>query len=320
MKKLVSVILVMLLVVMCVGCSNSKPDGKYVIGIVQPVEHTSLNEIRETIVSTLQASEYADKIEIVYKNGQGDGTNINTIVTQFVGDKVDMIIPITTGTAQIAAAATTEIPIVFAASSTPVEAGLVASMDDTSGNITGVSDRIAVEATLELAEKLTPGIKTFGLIYNQGEVNAVSGINRAKAYLDANGYAYIESTIAVSGDLLQATQSLVGRVEAIYSPNCNTTASAMPVLAAEAINAKLPVYVGADSMVIDGGFATVGIDYKVLGKQVAEMAIRIMNGESIADNNVEVVKEHSNLINTTTAEGIGVTLPQDVIDSFILVN
>ena len=317
MKKLISVVL--LLVVMSAGCSTAKTSDKYRIGIVQPVEHTSLNEIRETIIASLEASEYADKIEIIYKNGQGDGTNINTIVNQFIGEKVDMIIPITTGTAQIAAAATTEIPIVFAASSTPVEAGLVKSMDDTSGNITGVSDRIAVEDTLALAAKLTPDVKTFGLIYNQGEVNAVSGIDRAKAYLDANGYAYIESTIAVSGDLLQATQSLIGRVDAIYSPNCNTTASAMPVLAAEAINANLPVYVGADSMVIDGGFATVGIDYKMLGKQVAEMAIRIMNGETVAENHVETVKEHSNLINTTTAEGIGVTLPQDVLDSFILV-
>jgi len=180
---------------------------------------------------------------------------------------MDVIVPIATGAAQSAAAATKDIPIVFAAVSYPVEAGLVKELNKTEGNITGVSDAIGINEIFDLAMTLTPKVKTFGFVYNSGEVNSVAAIEKAKEYCDAKGLNYVDATITSSGDLLQAAQSLVSKVDAIFTPTDNTVASAMPVLAAEAIKAKIPVYVGADSMVADGGFATVGVDYKVLGNK-----------------------------------------------------
>lgn len=290
----------------------------YRIGIVQPMEHTSLGQIREAIIAGLESAPDAENIEIIYKNGQGDAANTNAIVTEFVGSGVDMIIPIATGAAQVAAAATTDIPIVFAAVSYPVEAGLVPALDSTTGNVTGVSNAIPVEDIIGLCQTLTPDVKTMGMLYNTGEVNAVSSVERAKAACGTAGIEVVEATITSTADLLQAVQSLTGKVDAIFTPNDNTVASAMPTLAAEAIAAKLPVYVGADSMVQDGGFATVGIDYELLGSQVAQMALRIKNGGAIADNPVEVVSVYSNMVNLATAEAIGVELPQEVLDTFTL--
>ena len=328
MKKLTSILLAAALAAgILSGCTAGNPSSAasgakekpYRIGIIQPVEHTSLNQIREAVIAELNANSAEGSIEIIYKNGQGDAANTNTIVSQFVGDGVDMIIPIATGPAQVAAAATKEIPIVFAAVSYPVEAGLVPSMEETKGNITGVSNAIAIEDIIALSGRLTPDVKTIGMIYNSGEVNSVSSTNRAKAYCDKVGLKYVEATITSSGDLLQAVQSLNGKVDAIFSPNDNTVASAMATLAAEAIKAKLPVYVGADSMVLDGGLATVGIDYDILGRQVAQMALRIKGGEAIADNPVEIVSEYANMVNPVTAKAIGLELPQDVLDTFKLI-
>jgi putative ABC transport system substrate-binding protein len=340
MKKIISLIIIMSMVVTVLTACTTKTeniqnsgeqaerenkeltaenDKKIKIGIVQPVEHPSLNEIREYIVKGLEELGLNDQVEITYKDAQGDPTNINTIVSQFVGDEMDIIVPIATSTAQSAAASTKDIPIIFAAVSYPVEAGLVENLDKTTGNITGVSDAIGVNEIFDLALKLTPNVKTFGFVYNSGEVNSVAAIEKAKEYCDEKGLKYIDATITTSGDLLQAVQSIVGKVDAIFTPTDNTVASAMPVLSAEAMEAKIPLYVGADSMVADGGFATVGVDYKILGKQVAEMIKRIIDGEKISDNPVEILSEYTKIINTTTAKEIGVEISEDDLKDFEII-
>ncbi len=295
---------------------NSKGNGKIKIGIIQPVEHPSLNQIREYIIKGLEEQGLKDKVEITYKDAQGDPSNINTIISQFVGDKMDVIVPIGTGTAQSAAAATKDIPVIFAAASYPVEAGLVKDLNKPEANVTGVSDAIDIKQIFDLAFELTPDIKTFGFIYNTGEVNSAAAIEKAKEYLDEKKIEYVEATITNSGELLQAAQSLVGKADAIFTPTDNTVASAMPVLSAEAANAGIPVYTGADSLVADGGFATVGVDYTVLGRQVAEMVKRVIDGEAITDIPVETLKEYEKIINTTTAKQIGVEISEEALKEF----
>lgn len=327
MKKLISVLMVTILsLILLTGCNNKtaeqKPaepaeQKKIKIGILQPMDHPSLNTIRETIISEIGTMGLGDTIEIDYKNANGDASTMVSIAAQFVGNKYDMIIPIGTNAAQTTAAATKDIPIIFAAVSYPVDAGLVKDLKITDGNITGVTNAIAIDEIFNLAKTLTPNAKNFGFVYNTGEVNAVSSVNRAKEYCDANGIKYRDAVITNTGELQQTAQSLAGKVDAIFTPNDNMVASAMPVLAGEAIKAKLPVYVGADSMVKDGGFASVGIDYTILGKQVARMVKRIaVDKEAISKNPVEVVDEYAKLINKTTAEAIGIKIPDELLKEF----
>lgn len=327
MKKLLSVLMVTILsLVLLAGCNNKTaeqkpaepPEQKKIkIGILQPMDHPSLNTIRETIISEIGAMGLGDTIEIDYKNANGDASTMVSIAAQFIGSKYDMIIPIGTNAAQTTAAATKDIPIIFAAVSYPVDAGLVKDLNITDGNITGVTNAIAIDEIFNLAKNLTPNANNFGFVYNTGEVNAVSSVNRAKEYCDANGIKYRDAVITNTGELQQTAQSLAGKVDAIFTPNDNMVASAMPVLAGEAIKAKLPVYVGADSMVKDGGFASVGIDYTILGKQVARMVKRIaIDKEAISKNPVEVVDEYAKLINKTTAEAIGIKIPDELLKGF----
>lgn len=327
MKRIIAVLTLLSVFLMTVsGCAvktndsgASGSDKKFRIGIVQGQNHTSLDEIREYVVIGLEEAGMKDSVEILYKDAQNDPTNVTTIVNQFVGENVDMIIPIATGAAQAAQSATRDIPIVFAAVSYPVQAGLVEDMNKTDGNITGVSNAIAIEDIFKLSAELTPDVETYGFIYNPGEVNSASGIKRAKDYCDANGLKYIETNITNSGELQQTAQSLASKVDAIFVPNDNTVAVAMPVLAQEAINAGIPVYTGADSMVKDGGFATVGIDYKVLGRQTAAMAERILKGEKISENPVEIINKYSRMVNTTTAKSLGIKIAGDMLNELQII-
>ncbi|MEM1483678.1 ABC transporter substrate binding protein [Oscillospiraceae bacterium PP1C4] len=290
------------------------------IGLVQIVEHPSLNQIRESFTAEMEVLGYgADKVQIDYQNAQGDQSNLNSICQKFAGDKKELIVAIATPSALSAAAAAPKTPLVFSAVTDPIAANLVKSLEKPEGLITGTSDAIPVDQVFALMKKLTPNVKTVGMIYNLGEVNSVSVIKQAKAYCDANGIAYTEATVTNSSEVQQAAQSLVGKCEAIYSPIDNTVASAMPVLSQVAKQAKLPVYPGADSMVIDGGFATVGIDYTLLGKQTAAMVAKILGGTPISEIPVETLNDFSTIINKTTADELGIKIPQDVLSSAIVV-
>ena len=288
--------------------STDAKDGKKLkIGLVQMMEHPSLDEIRESVLAELIAEGFDDtKVEIDYQNGQGDMGTLNTIAQKFVGDNVDLIIAIATPAAQAAAAATSDIPIIFSAVTDPVSAGLVSSLDKPDRNCTGTSDAIPTAQIFALADELTPGIKTYGFLYNQGESNSVSVINDAKAALDAKGVQYIETCVVSSGEVTSAAQSLISKVDAIFCPIDNTVAYAMPNLAQIAIDAKLPVYVAADSMVNDGGLATVGVNYTQLGKQTAQMAAKVLSGTAVADIPVQVLTQYSTVANKDTAAALGI--------------
>ncbi len=258
-------------------------------------------------------------MEIDYQNAQSDQSNLNSICQKFAGDGKDLIVAIATPTAISAAAAAPDIPLVFSAVTDPVAAKLVENPDAPEGNITGTSDAIPVDQVFELMNQLTPGVETVGLVYNLGEVNSVAVIEQAKTYLDSKGIGYVEATVTNTSEVQQAAQSLVGKCQAFYTPIDNTVATAMPVYAEVAKQAGLPIYTGADSMVIDGGFATVGIDYTLLGKQTAAMAVKVLEGTPISEIPVETLSNFATVVNTTTAEAIGVTLPGDLLSSAIVV-
>ncbi len=311
-KRILALLLSVLTMLTFVGCGNTQTGEKTLkIGLVKLMDHPSLNEINDSIKAEFEA--LGTKVEIIEKNANGEPSTLPSIMQNLVGAGVDMIIPITTPAAQAAAAATSTIPIVFAAVSTPIEAGLTSSIEAPDKNVTGVSDAVPVEDIFKLASVLTPDVKTFGMFYNSGEVNSVATVAEAKAYCDANNIPYKESTISATADIQQTATVLAEDVDAIFIPTDNMVASAMPTFISVTNGAKIPVYAGADSLVKDGAFATVGINYTLLGQQVAQMADKILKGEkTIAETPIEVMKEYANMVNMAQAKFLGIEISEDV--------
>lgn len=306
MKKIFTLTLTMMMgLSMLVGCSTK--EDQLTIGIVQIVEHTSLDMIRKSLVEELGAKGLVDgqNVKIDYQNAQGDQSNLNSICKKFVGDGVDVIVAIATPSAQAAAAATSEIPIIFSAVTDPVSAKLVTNLEKPEGNVTGTSDAIPVDEVFELCQELTPEVKTFGFLYTTSEVNSQSVVEEAKTLAADYGYDYEEVAITNTSELKQAAYSLAGKVDAIYTPIDNSIASAMTVLSEVGKETKVPVYVGADSMVMDGAYATVGINYEDLGRQTGDMVAEVLNGKAIRDLPVATLNEFQKVINKTTAKAIG---------------
>jgi len=323
LKALIILVCLSILTMSLAGCSSKQKDSadsqkankKLQVGIVQIVEHPSLNTIKESFINELAKEGYkdGDNIVIDYQNAQGDQTNLKTICQKFVNNKYDLIVAIATPSAQAAVGETKDIPIVFSACTDPVGSGLVSNMDKPGKNVTGTSDAVSAEKIMELAKRITPNIKTVGALYTSSETNSVSVVNNLKEYAKKNGLTVVEATITNSSEVQQAVSSLVGKVDAIFSPIDNTVASAMPVVAQVATKAKIPVYVGADSMVKDGGLATYGINYPVLGQETAKMAVEILKGKKAGDIPAKAMTDMDIYVNKDTAKAIGITIPDDVL-------
>lgn len=324
-RPLLAMATMLLMIFSLAGCAainggktaNTRPQAKQKIGIIQIVEHPSLNTIRESMIKELAAQGFKDgeNVTLDYQNAQGDQTNLKSIAQKFVSNKYDLIVAIATPSAQAVVSETKDIPILFSAATDPLGSGLVTNMEKPGANVTGTSDRVSAEKIMELARKITPNIKRIGALYNSSETNSVSVINNLKEYARSNKLSVVEATVTNSSEVQQAVTSLVGKVDAIFSPIDNTVASAMPVVAETANRAKIPVYVGADSMVKDGGLATYGINYVSLGKDTGDMAAQILNGKKAGDIPVRTISDVQIYVNQATAKAIGIDLPVDVLNN-----
>lgn len=287
--------------------TSGTSEDVYRIAIVQPMSHTSLDQIRDTIVSELEAS--GKSVEITTENANGDSTALSTILSNCKAEGVDLVVPIATSTAQSAKAVFDGdgTPIVFAAVSDPAAAGLTG---DDCQYITGVSNNIPAAEIVKLIFNFQPDCRKIGFLYTSSEANSVSTINAAKAYCDQEGIAYEEVSIANLSELQTAAETLISRgVDALYTGNDNSIASAMATYTDVAYAAGIPVYCGADSMVADGGFATIGVNYVQLGEQVADMVLKILDGAAPADLPYETLSDYAKFVNLQAAGRFGADFP-----------
>ena len=277
--------------------------ASYKVAIVQQLDHSSLDEIRTAVAAELQSKADAAGIELTISeyNGQNDPTMLGQIGAQVMGDSVDMIIPIATLAAQtmVTAAEGTDTPIVYAAISDPESAGLT-GID----NVTGTSDALNTPFILDMMLAANPDVKTVGLLYSNSEANSTMPIAEAKAYLDSKGISYLEKTGNTTDEIVTAANSLVGRVEAVFTPTDNVVMAA-EVAVAEILNeAGIPHYTGADSFVQAGGFTTCGVNYTELGTYTADMAFDILTGGAVPE--FHVMDGGIITVNTETADALGI--------------
>ncbi len=306
MKKLGGILLSLCLLCTLVACQSKQDEKKVKIGIVQISEHESLNIIKEACIKQLEALGYDDdNATILYKNAGGDATTLKTILEQFSSDGVDVIVPISTPCAQAAAVYADKIPVVFAAVSDPISAKLSDDLNKPTHNITGTSNAIQVEQILDFGLSLYPSTKTLGILYNPGEINSLSSINKAKAYAKANNITIVESAITSTAEVQEGTQMLLDKVDAIFIPNDNTIINAMDVVSNLTKEASIPTFCGVDTFVKQGGLLNVGIDYAKLGKETADMIASVLQGTPVSEIAIKEYKTDLNIyINKTTAKAL----------------
>lgn len=299
------------------GAENSATVSQdttvYKVGIVKFVDDASLDQIQQAIQDELDKK--GAELGVVFdygdytKNGQADSTTLNQIASDLIADGVDVIVPIATPAAQIMQNATedNQIPVVFSAVSDPVGAGLVETMDAPGANITGTSDGLNAEAIIDLMLAADPDMKTLGLLYDQGQDSSKLAISDAIAYCKEKKIETVEKTGTTNDELSLAAEALIAAgVDAVFTPTDNTVMTAELAIYEKFIEAKIPHYGGADSFALNGAFCGYGVNYVTLGTATADMVVDIIvNGASPAQMPVELMSSGIAMVNTETAEAIG---------------
>lgn len=307
----------MLLASLAVAAIATTAQAKDVtVAVTAIVEHPALDAARDGVKDALAEAGYkeGENLKFIYQSAQGNPATAAQIARQFVGEGPDVIVPISTPSAQAVVSATRDIPVVFTAVSDPVGAQLVKDLKKPGGNVTGLSDMSPVVEHIKLIKEVMPNIKKLGYLYNSGETNSVSLLAALKEAAAAEGIEIVESAATKSAEVQGAARALVGRADAMYVPTDNTIVSALESAVGVAEESKLPLFTADTDSVKRGALAALGFNYYDVGKQTGAIVVKILKGEKPGDIAVDIAKGTDLVINLGAAKKMGVEFPQAVID------
>lgn len=321
MKKIMkaAVAATLMLSMTACGSSDGTSDANTKVGIIQLAEHPALDASYEGFMDALNEAGYTEEnTSFDYQNASNDLSNCDTIADKLVSDGNDLIYAIATPAAQSVAGKTSDIPIVVSAVTDPAESGLVDSNEKPGTNVTGASDLTPVSEQIDLLKQLLPDAKKIAIMYCSSEDNSILQAELAQEAAQEAGLEYEIATVSDSNMIQQVTESLIGKVDAIYIPTDNLLAEGMSTVAQVANANNLPCIVGEEGMTENGGLGTYGIDYYELGKLAGQQAVAILNGEKTAAETpiAYLPAEQCTLtINKGVADELGITIPADLLES-----
>lgn len=287
------------------------------IGIMQLASHPALDAITEGIIDQLADEGYVDGETAIIdlQNAQGDQSNMQQIAERFISNEADITVGIATPAAQALANATTDIPIILGAITDPLAANLVASLEEPGGNITGVSDKIPVTEQYELIMELVPEIKTIGFLYSSSEDNSLSSAKEAEEVAKGLGLTVVTKTVNSANDIPQVAEALAQEVDAIWVPTDNVIATSMLSLIEITDAFQIPVFPSVDTMVQEGGLATVGLNQYAIGVQTGAVTAEVLEGADPSSFAIQYPDEIELIINTKKAEELNIEVPSDILDT-----
>ncbi len=285
------------------------------IAITEIVAHPALQQAKAGLIATLKENgfEAGKNLKILEENAQGNIANANLIAKKFVGSNPDVIIPISTPSAQAVAHASknTSIPVVFSSVSDPVAAGLVTDLNAPITHITGAMDQPSMPDTLKLIQTFVPNINTLGVLYNAGEANSVKAVAMLKKSLPPS-ITLREAAVTSSNLVPEAVRSLASSSQAIYIPSDNTVFSALAKVIQLARQNKIPTFTNDPDSVKLGILACHGYSQFAIGQTAGRFVVKILKGEKLANLKVMRPEKADIYVNSETAKILGLSPPKQI--------
>jgi putative ABC transport system substrate-binding protein len=299
---------------MLVGCSPSTGTGDRTktVAIATLMSHPALDSVQENLKKELARQGYVEgkNIRFLYRNANGQIQLTASIASDIAGQAVDVAVAITTPMAQALAKAV-KCPLVFAAVTDPVGAGLVRSLASPELNVTGTSDAWPYEDQLKLIRQVTPSARKLGVLYNPGEAASQYGIKEIRKYAPVLGFEVVDGPVSSTADVYPVAQNLATRVDALFLSSDNTVIGGIAAAFKVAVENRKVLYVGDSGTVEKGGLAAVSVGYADLGVKTGRLVARMLKGER--DIPTIVASGDEVYINQKAAEMMGIKVPEDVL-------
>mgnify|MGYP000694539393 CR=1 FL=1 len=295
------------------------PSSPPTVAITQIIEHPSSDSVRKGILDALKDNGYenGDTFKIIYENAQGSPVTAAQIAQKFVALKPKVLIPITTTSTQamVKADEVFGIPLVFAAVTDPVGAGIVSSLSHPGGHITGATDMAPIKTQLETFKAVLPDLKILGIIYNPGDSSSASPLKVVREISKDMGLTLVEATAFKTSDIPAALQQLVGKkVDAIFVPLDNTVLSAMDAVLKIGFQYNIPIFSSDSDSVAQGALASSGYTHYDTGYAAGEIVVKVLKGENPGDIPVASSQDLNIYINPRTALKLNIELPKPILE------
>jgi putative ABC transport system substrate-binding protein len=283
-----------------------------IIAITQVIEHHTLDTVRAGLIAELNRAGFDEKTaKIVYENAHGSITTAAQIANKFAALHPKIMVALSTQSAQTltALSAATNTPLVFSAVTNPVAAKLVLSKTQAGGLITGVSDFMRPGPQLDMMRSFLPNLKKLGVLHNPAEINSASFLKEMEDVAKEQGIELVYAPLNNTSEAVSATNSLIGRVDAIYFPNDNTAMAAVGAIASTALKNHMPVFANDSASVERGVLAAVAYDRFAMGQRTGQIVVAILGGKKPQDIPVVYDTPFEVVVNEKTREALGIELP-----------
>jgi putative ABC transport system substrate-binding protein len=255
-----------------------------------------------------------DNIAIEYRWAEGSSKRVSEIAAEFLRQNVDAIV--TYGSAvTVLKQATTDIPIVFAVAFDPVRSGLVPSLANPGGNVTGIAIQqlVLVGKRLELLREAIPELRRLVIMADAGYAEPVLEADNVKTKARSLGLEAARQEIRRAEDIAPAFEALKGKADALYVVSNALIAANRTRIISLAHSARLPTILSYSDYVEAGGLMSYGPNFAGLFRRAADMINKILQGTKPGDIPVEQASEFEFVINLRTAKALGLTIPSNLL-------
>lgn len=316
MLRIFQSICLLIMMIDITNATNMDQNVKTVF-ISKVVDHPALEATVNGIIDGLKVAGYTcDKnLKLKVESAQANVSLASQIAAKFVSQNPDVVVGVGTISAQsyIKYATKNELKVIFSSITDPLGAGLVKSLDKPGVNISGVSNFIDLESQLSLFKKIQPNLKRIGILYNSGEANSVSIVEKLIELCSKFGITLVQQTANKSSEVSQSAQNLASQVDAIFISNDNTALSSLQTIINTANANKIPVYLSDTDAVEQGGLAALGPNQYEIGLQTASMIVMALNGGDIKSMSVEFPKKVDLYINLKAAKKLGINISDEIL-------
>jgi putative ABC transport system substrate-binding protein len=254
-------------------------------------------------------------VSVEYRWADGDYNRLPVLAAELVQLRPAVILA-NGPAAQHAKAASPTIPVVFTAGFNPVELGLVSSLEQPAGNLTGIS-MMHVELgpkRLELVHELVPGADPIAVLLNPTHTNLRSQVREMQAAAQSLGL-HIQVLHANTDDDLMGAFATLRQLRAgallIGADPFFTNRSRQ--LAIMALSQGLPAAYQYRGFVASGGLMSYGSSLASAYREAGVYVGRILKGDKPADLPIQQSTKIDLMVNLTTASALGLSVPQSLL-------
>jgi putative ABC transport system substrate-binding protein len=256
-------------------------------------------------------------VAIEYRSAEGETDRLPALAAELVRRQVVVIAAVGGDNSVLAAkAATATIPIVFVTGGDPVETGLVASLNQPGGNVTGASflGSMVAAKQIGLLRDMVPKIATIGVLMSPANPMAPTVAKDVQAAVQAVDLKVVVVETSNERDIDTAfAQFVERRVDALVISSAVLFQRLMDRLVALAASHAIPAIFTARDFAAAGGLMSYGTDIKDAYRQAGVYVGRILKGEKPAGLPVMQAAKFELIVNLKTAKALGLTVPAGLL-------